>query len=527
MRRWDWGDFSTSFAEDALLNQAANSGEFIVRRSKKLKGYCISVLVSTEEVRHFPLVEDAEGWLTIGAEMTQKGSPPQVPKQLAAKKFGTVPELVHFLVSPGRAAKRVFGHFGCFLTKPLPNAASSAAPAMVEAVVRAQSGFGAGAAAAAAGGRDSRGRGRGQRGSREGSEPPQSPKTTNFARARFNSSDFVGTQMSGSKRGRGRGPPALPADHRGIRGAKGRNPNNSFSVGDVRMRHRSPSAASAIRARATSLLPGMAMGEQDQAAFDAERRAKAQARREAAAALAKEAAVASDDGDDGDTSSISSSLSRRHSFSESDGHTARRRRSGYANVMPDGSPIGDGPIPDDHFYEYQNWQSIKRREAGEIAKQLANMHDAEAVSGEAHSAEQTLYTNMALHDPTPPDESPYKNSGFSDADETAPVIASENPYARGFDDEADEAAAAEGAVGGDVAQTASAELDDSDADDGNDGDFNVSAATADNMVSADGEYGTLTHASADDRARDDEIVEMAWRDGFDDSMGGFGEDEAC
>jgi hypothetical protein len=50
MRKWDWGDYSTAFAEKILLEHAANSGEFIVRRSKKLKGYCISVLVNRDGV---------------------------------------------------------------------------------------------------------------------------------------------------------------------------------------------------------------------------------------------------------------------------------------------------------------------------------------------------------------------------------------------------------------------------------------------------------------------------------------------
>ena len=36
------------YAEDMLKQHAANSGDFIVRESQKLGGYCISVLVSKD-----------------------------------------------------------------------------------------------------------------------------------------------------------------------------------------------------------------------------------------------------------------------------------------------------------------------------------------------------------------------------------------------------------------------------------------------------------------------------------------------
>eukprot|EP00035_Acanthoeca_spectabilis_P035979 m.37190 g.37190 ORF g.37190 m.37190 type:complete len:487 (+) comp7661_c0_seq1:270-1730(+) len=389
MRKWDWGDYSTAYAENILREHAANSGEFIVRKSKKLKSYCISVLVNRNEVRHFPIEESYDGWFSIGAEIKADASPSRVSKQLATKKFSSIPELVHFLTSPGRQAKRVFQHFGCFLVKPMPKIDTASMPQIVRASRKPS-----------------------RKPSSESlttdrtltSTVPGSPVSPNFTRARFNSTAFAGSRPVA--RTASTGAPQLPASRPGIRSGAA-----SFSAGSGRRRAESLSSGSGV-----SLLPGQAMGELDQAAFDAERRERAKIRQRQSVEKLATVNDVEDDGDDGDSTSAGSTVGspvesdascdvamrrRSHSFTDAAMLESRRRLSGYANLAPDGSPIGGGPVPtsDEHVYEYQNWQTLKTEQEKKDAAQRTSEADLPG-----HTA--PIFLGQ--------DENPYLNEGFND-----------------------------------------------------------------------------------------------------------------
>lgn len=149
-----------------------------------------------------------------------------------------------------------------------------------------------------------------------------------------------------------------------------------------------------------------------------------------------------DDGDDGDSTSAGSTVGspvesdascdvamrrRSHSFTDAAMLESRRRLSGwvlivtfipldsvpcavdsdlahgcsYANLAPDGSPIGGGPVPtsDEHVYEYQNWQTLKTEQEKKDAAQRTSEADLPG-----HTA--PIFLGQ--------DENPYLNEGFND-----------------------------------------------------------------------------------------------------------------
>eukprot|EP00039_Didymoeca_costata_P029484 m.24847 g.24847 ORF g.24847 m.24847 type:complete len:386 (+) comp7651_c0_seq2:243-1400(+) len=119
---YKFGRIPAREAEEILRGPEARPGDFLIRESYSVGGYCLSIRVNHKEVKHFPITE-RKNKFNLNMEWHEgtldhlKFDP---SNKATALQFESVRELLLAFMRSGPKAKIGYAHFGCFLLRPVP-----------------------------------------------------------------------------------------------------------------------------------------------------------------------------------------------------------------------------------------------------------------------------------------------------------------------------------------------------------------------------------------------------------------------